>query len=122
MQLGIAIMRMHDVSRPAHPLELTNRIEQRIRARFPFELTEAQNRAVSEIAGNYGISRVRVYQYLKLLTLDQKIIDYFLNLKVEAKRKSAEANHPDAAIERRRNEFILLYCDVQDGQIPRRHG
>ena len=51
--------------------------------RIALEYKELLNRGllVSEIAGNYGISRVRVYQYLKLLTLDQRVINYFLNLK-----------------------------------------
>ncbi len=49
MQLGIAQIRMKEVSRPAHPLAMTGQIDHRIRARFPFALTDAQNRAVAEI-------------------------------------------------------------------------
>ncbi|MCK5606169.1 hypothetical protein KAR91_29995 [Candidatus Pacearchaeota archaeon] len=51
--------------------------------RIALEFKGFRNRGllISEIAGNRGISRVRVYQYLKLLTLDQRVIDYFLNLK-----------------------------------------
>ncbi len=52
MQLGIAIMRMREVSRPAHPLALTDEIDRRIRARFPFTLTAAQDRAVAEIVAD----------------------------------------------------------------------
>ncbi len=51
--------------------------------RIALKFKDFRNRGllISEIAGNRGISRVRVYQYLKLLTLDQRVIDYFLNLK-----------------------------------------
>ncbi len=47
------------------------------------EYKELINRGltVSEIAGNVGVTRIRIYQYLKLLTLDERITDYFLNLK-----------------------------------------
>lgn len=50
MQLGIAITRLREVSRPAHVLQGSPEIDRRIRARFPFELTDAQNRVVAEIA------------------------------------------------------------------------
>ena len=51
--------------------------------RIALEFKDFRNRGllISEIAGNRDISRVRVHQYLKLLTLDQRVIDYFLNLK-----------------------------------------
>ncbi len=57
MQLGIALVRMREVSRPAHELAMSDEIDQRIRARFPFELTEAQGRAVAEIAGDMARPR-----------------------------------------------------------------
>ena len=57
MQLGIALMRMRQVSRPAHPLGCTDEIDARIRARFPFELTGAQRRAAGEIASNLARDR-----------------------------------------------------------------
>jgi len=49
MQLGLAMMRMRQVSRPAHPLALSREIDRHIRARFPFALTAAQDRVVAEI-------------------------------------------------------------------------
>ncbi len=52
MQLGLAVMRMRQVSRPAHQLKLTDQIDQRIRSRLPFELTDAQNRVVAEVAAD----------------------------------------------------------------------
>jgi ATP-dependent DNA helicase RecG len=57
MQLGIALMRMRQISRPAHPLANSELIDQRIRARFPFPLTEAQDRAVAEIVADIARDR-----------------------------------------------------------------
>ena len=57
MQLGIAMMRARDQSRPAHALHNTPEIDRRIRARFPFELTGAQDRAVAEIAADLARPR-----------------------------------------------------------------
>ena len=57
MQLGVAIMRLRSVSRPAHPLPSTAEIDQRIRRRFPFALTGAQDRAVAEIVADLGRDR-----------------------------------------------------------------
>ena len=57
MQLGIGLMRLRHVSRPAHPLAFSPEIDRRIRARFPFELTDAQNSAIGEIVGDLGRDR-----------------------------------------------------------------
>ena len=52
MQLGVAQIRMREVSRPAHALPRTPQIDRRIRARFPFALTAGQDRAVEEISAD----------------------------------------------------------------------
>ena len=57
MQLGIAIVRARQLSRPAHSLENSNLIDQRIRARFPFTLTEAQDKVISEIVADLAQSK-----------------------------------------------------------------
>jgi len=57
MQLGIALLRMRQVSRPAHQLADSDEIDRRIRARFPFELTDAQDRAVGEIVADLARGR-----------------------------------------------------------------
>ncbi|MBS3733511.1 MAG: ATP-dependent DNA helicase RecG [Phycisphaerae bacterium] len=57
MQLGIAMNRIRRVSRPAHALTRTDEIDRRIRARFGFELTGAQNRAVEDIAADVARER-----------------------------------------------------------------
>src|SRR6185436_13819374 len=57
LQLALALRRhqVHDTWK-AFPLELTARINARIRRLFPFELTEGQNQAVAEIAADMGRS------------------------------------------------------------------
>jgi len=57
MQCGIALLRAKQVSRPAWAMELSDEIDRHIRARFPFELTGAQNRAVAEIAADLARPR-----------------------------------------------------------------
>ncbi|HUT61949.1 MAG TPA: ATP-dependent DNA helicase RecG [Phycisphaerae bacterium] len=57
MQLGIAIMRMRERVRPAYALPTSEAIDKRIRARFPFELTKAQDGAVRQIAADLGRER-----------------------------------------------------------------
>lgn len=57
MQLAMAMVRARAVSRPAHPLPCSPEIDARIRARFPFDLTAAQNRAVAEIAADLAKGR-----------------------------------------------------------------
>ncbi len=57
MQLGIALMRMRQVSRPAHALTISPEIDQRIRARFPFTLTAAQDKAIGEIVTDLARQR-----------------------------------------------------------------
>jgi len=52
MQLALALQRMRTVSRPAHPMPVSGEIDRRIRARFPFELTGGQDRAIAEIAAD----------------------------------------------------------------------
>jgi len=57
MQLGIALLRQRQISRPAHPLPGGPRVDERIRARFPFPFTAAQNRAIDEIRADLARNR-----------------------------------------------------------------
>ncbi len=57
MQLGIAMVRQRQISRPAHPLNMNAQIDRRIRARFPFALTGAQDRAVADIVRDLARNR-----------------------------------------------------------------
>jgi ATP-dependent DNA helicase RecG len=83
MQLGIAILRQREISRPAHELHNSELIDRRIRARFPFPLTGAQQRAAADIAtdlarprpmnrllqGDVGSGKTVVALYAALLTV-----------------------------------------------------
>ena len=57
MQLGLAIQRSRAISQPAYPLPVSEEIDRRIRARFPFAFTGAQGRAAGEIAADLARSR-----------------------------------------------------------------
>jgi len=86
MQLGIAITRQKEISRPAHRLPGNTTVDKRIRARFPFKLTEAQDRTVVEICsdlarnrpmnrllqGDVGSGKTVVALYAALLTVANK--------------------------------------------------
>ncbi len=52
MQTALALQRARHIQRPAHALPVTPEIDRRIRARLPFSLTEAQDRAVAEISAD----------------------------------------------------------------------
>ncbi|MBI3836785.1 MAG: ATP-dependent DNA helicase RecG [Planctomycetia bacterium] len=55
LQLALALNRQHvEQALKAFPLELTAKIDARIRRLFPFELTAGQNQAVAEIAADMG--------------------------------------------------------------------
>ncbi len=54
MQLGIAMTRARAESRPAYALSCRDAVDERIRARIPFPLTGAQERAVEEIVADLG--------------------------------------------------------------------
>ncbi len=57
MQLGMALWRIRQTCRPAYALPASPQIDRRIRARFPFTLTEAQDRAVADVSAD--LSRPR---------------------------------------------------------------
>lgn len=57
MQLGIAIARQKEISRPAHCLPGNATVDGRIRARFPFKLTAAQDLTVEEISADLSRDR-----------------------------------------------------------------
>ncbi|HWB12297.1 MAG TPA: ATP-dependent DNA helicase RecG [Pirellulales bacterium] len=55
LQLALALKRNDQHSRrSAPPLEVTGKIDARIRRLFPFELTAAQSRAIAEVAADMG--------------------------------------------------------------------
>ena len=53
LQLGIAMKRAYVLKKQVAPtLQVNDAIDQHIRERFPFELTESQNKVIAEIAGD----------------------------------------------------------------------
>ena len=55
LQLGIAMKRAYVIKQQVAPaLEVNDAIDQHIRERFPFELTDAQNKVIHEIADDLG--------------------------------------------------------------------
>ncbi len=86
MQLALALQRLKTISRPAHRMAATEEIDRRIRARFPFDLTGGQNRAIDEIAadlarprpmnrllqGDVGSGKTVVALYAALTTIAHK--------------------------------------------------
>ena len=52
LQTGLALLRARTKREPGRVLEVTPEIDARIRRRFPFELTAAQDRAVGDIAAD----------------------------------------------------------------------
>ena len=57
MQLALALQRARAHACPARALTVTEAIDRRIRARFPFALTGGQDRAIAEIATDLGRER-----------------------------------------------------------------
>lgn len=86
MQLGIALLRARRQIRPAYALNCTEQIDQRIRARFEFELTDAQDKAIEQIVsdlaspmpmnrllqGDVGSGKTVVALYAALLAVANK--------------------------------------------------
>ena len=87
MQLGLAIKRYHTRhTKPATPMHPTENIDRRIRKRFPFLLTEAQNEVITQIAadmqssvpmnrllqGDVGSGKTVVALYAALLAVANK--------------------------------------------------
>jgi ATP-dependent DNA helicase RecG len=57
LQAGLALLRARTRSEPARVFEAAPEIDARIRKRFPFELTAAQDRTVKEITGDLASAR-----------------------------------------------------------------
>ncbi|MDY7010424.1 MAG: ATP-dependent DNA helicase RecG [Planctomycetota bacterium] len=109
MQLGIALQRMRSVSRPAHPLEVSDEIDRRIRARFPFSLTAAQNRVLGEIAAD--LARPRPMN--RLLQGDvgsgKTVVALYAALAAVAHRKQAAVMAPTEILARQHYAKVEQY-------------
>ncbi|MBI5723260.1 MAG: ATP-dependent DNA helicase RecG [Planctomycetes bacterium] len=109
MQLGIAISRMKQVSRPAHPLPSSPEIDRRIRARFPFSLTKAQDRAIKQIVADI----VRPRPMNRLLQGDvgsgKTVVALYACLVAVANRKQAAIMAPTEILAVQHYERINQY-------------
>jgi len=111
MQLGIAIQRSRGVHRPAWPLTGSEAIDRRIRARFPFPLTAAQDRAAAEIAAD--IARPRPMN--RLLQGDvgsgKTVVALYAALTAVAHGKQAAVMAPTEILARQHYRKIRQYLD-----------
>ena len=109
MQLGIGLQRMRAVSRPAHALKIDQNVDRRIRARFPFALTVAQDRAVAEIAAD--LRRARPMN--RLLQGDvgsgKTVVALYAALAAVASRKQAAIMAPTEILARQHHAKVARY-------------
>ncbi len=109
MQMGIAIKRVWEVSRPAWPLRCTPRIDERIRARFPFPLTEAQDRVVSEIAADLDKPRPMNRLLHGDVGSGKTIVALYAALTAVANRKQVAILAPTEILARQHYQKIAAY-------------
>lgn len=109
MQLGIAIQRERYVSRPAYPLPVSQGINRRIRARFPFEFTAGQNRAIRDISADLS----RNHPMNRLLQGDvgsgKTVVALYAALVAVAHRKQAAIMAPTEILARQHFAKISQY-------------
>ncbi len=109
MQLALALLRLRQTSRPAHPIEVIDEIDRRIRARFPFELTDSQNRCVGEISAD--ISRKRPMN--RLLQGDvgsgKTVVALYAALAAVANRAQAAIMAPTEILAAQHHDKICRY-------------
>ncbi|MCD6303693.1 MAG: ATP-dependent DNA helicase RecG, partial [Planctomycetes bacterium] len=109
MQIGIALMRMRQVSRPAHALPNTPEIDRRIRARFPFPLTAAQDRAVSEIVADMARPRPMNRLLQGDVGCGKTVVALYAALLAVARHKQAAVMAPTEILARQHYEKITAY-------------
>jgi ATP-dependent DNA helicase RecG len=111
LQLGIAIMRQREISRPAHELPPAALIDERIRARFPFPLTDAQNRAVAEIT----VDLARPRPMNRLLQGDvgsgKTVVALYAALQAVAHRKQVAILAPTEILARQHYAKVCRYLE-----------
>jgi len=109
MQLGIAMMRERAVSRPAHPLPLSDEIDRRIRARFPFTLTAAQDRVIGEIAADMARDRPMNRLLQGDVGAGKTVVALYAALLAVAKGRQAAIMAPTEILASQHYEKILAY-------------
>ncbi|MFW5731614.1 MAG: ATP-dependent DNA helicase RecG [Planctomycetota bacterium] len=111
MQLGMALMRMREVSRPAWPLRCTPAIDKRIRARFPFPLTDAQNRAVEEIVSDLAAEKPMNRLLQGDVGSGKTVVALYAALTAVANRKQVSIMAPTEILARQHYAKIVDYLE-----------
>ncbi len=111
MQLGIAIMRMKEISRPAYALKNSAEIDSRIRARFPFELTDAQNRCVEEISTDLRRERPANRLIQGDVGSGKTVVALYSALLAVANRKQAAIMAPTEILASQHYKKVLGYLE-----------
>ncbi len=109
LQLGLALARMRQVSRPAYALPLTPAIDQRIRARFPFTLTAAQDKAVGQIAADLARQRPMNRLLQGDVGSGKTVVALYAALLAVANRKQAAIMAPTEILARQHYAKIQQY-------------
>jgi ATP-dependent DNA helicase RecG len=116
MQLGIAINRMREVSRPARPLGISQEIDARIRARFPFKLTDAQDKTVTEIVADLQRSRPMNRLLQGDVGCGKTVVALYASLMAVANHKQAAIMAPTEILAQQHYRKI---CDYLSGSKVR---
>ncbi|HNX27469.1 MAG TPA: ATP-dependent DNA helicase RecG, partial [Phycisphaerae bacterium] len=111
MQLGIALMRTREVSRPAHSLKWTPAIDSHIRARFPFELTAAQNGAIKEIVSDLAKNHPMNRLVQGDVGSGKTVVAVYAALTAVANKKQVAIMAPTEILARQHYEKITRYLD-----------
>jgi ATP-dependent DNA helicase RecG len=111
MQLGIAITRQKEVSRPAHSLLGNATVDQRICARFPFSLTEAQNRTVVEITADLARNRPMNRLLQGDVGSGKTVVALYAALLAVANKKQVAIMAPTEILATQHFRKILAYLD-----------
>jgi len=109
MQVGVALLRMREISRPAHPLALSDEIDRRIRARFPFELTGAQDQAVREIAADMARPRPMNRLLQGDVGSGKTVVALYAALLAVAHRKQAAIMAPTEILAQQHYQKVCAY-------------
>ncbi|MBT3279798.1 MAG: ATP-dependent DNA helicase RecG [Phycisphaerales bacterium] len=111
MQLGIAILRNREISRPAHALPSSEEIDQRIRRRFPFDLTDAQSRVSLEIAADLARPRPMNRLVQGDVGSGKTVVALYAALLAVANRKQAALMAPTEILATQHYKKIMAYLE-----------
>ena len=111
MQLGMALNRMRQISRPAYPMPVTPEIDKRIRARFPFELTGAQDRAVADVSADLARSRPMNRLIQGDVGSGKTVVALYAALQTVARGRQAAIMAPTEILARQHYNKVMAYLE-----------